>query len=319
MYDNLEVFITTYNRAEMLKETLKTICEQTAGGFDILIMDNASTDHTRDVVEEMKKQYPKRNITFVGAEENVGGVNNLNKSRLMAKKEWAMIFHDDDLMHPDYVKAAMDLLKQNPDAVMASCTYVASYNPESNNWENFPKNMNTAAYVVDVKDFAALLFGGLTHNFASTIYKTSLLREQKIKDDLYGKMWDRPFMLDVATHGKTVILKDPYVKYRLHSGQDTTSANSGPFAREWFVLLNNYKDILGNSWFNKYGFVYQSFVHSQLRVGYHWMAGVKSEMEFKEFKKDAAKNAVISESEVFKICELFSNFTGAICKKILYL
>jgi len=315
MYDNLEVFITTYNRAEMFKETLKTICEQTAGGFDVIIVDNASTDKTREVVEEIKKQYPSRNITFAGFDENIGGTNNLNRARLMAKKEWAMLFHDDDLMHPDYIKTAMDLLKQNPDAVMASCTYTPLENPDSENWESFSNN----AFVGDVKDFAALMLGFVMHNFASTIYKTSLLREQAFKDELYGKMWDRPFMLDIASHGRSVILKDPYIRYRLHAGQDTNTGETGPYAHEWFAVLKNYKAILGDSWFDKYGIIYNSFVHSQLRLGYHWMGSVKSKMKLKEFKQMAAKSGVIKNFEVFKIFEVISNTTGAICKKFLYL
>jgi len=318
VYDNLEVFITTCNRAEMFKETLVSICDQSAKGFDIIIVDNASSDNTKEVVEEIKKQYPTRNIIFKSFEENIGGTNNLNRARLMAKKEWAMLFHDDDLMHPEYIKNAMDLLRQNPDAVMASCTYTALENPDSTNWEKFSKNAGTGVYIADVKGFAAVMFGLVTHNFASTIYKSEQLKNHEFKSDIYGKMWDRPFMLDIASHGKTIILKDPYIRYRLHPGQDTGTTETGPYAVEWFALMNCYKGILGDGWVDKYGIIYNSFVHSQLRLGYHWMQSVKSKMKFKEFKIKAAESGVIRKFEVFKIFELISNFTSSVCKKNLY-
>jgi len=314
MYDNLEVFITTYNRAEMFKDTLKTICEQSAEGFDIIIVDNASTDNTKDVVEEIKKQYPNRNIVFLHSKENIGVNNNLQRAMQLAKKEWAMIFHDDDFMHPEYIQNAMELLKQNPDAVIASCTYTPSEHPNAENWENFSGD----AYVGDVKDFAALLFGYVMHNFASTIYKTSILKEHVIHPEFYGKIWDRPFMMDIAKHGKSIILKDPYIRYRIHSGQDTNNEKTGPFANEWFALLNCYKGILGNSWFDKYGLIYNSFVHSQLKLGYNWMQAVKSKMTFKEFKKQAAETAVIRGIEVHKTIERLYKFPRFVCRKIFY-
>lgn len=298
----------------MFKETLKTICEQSAEGFDIIIVDNASTDNTKDVVEEIKREYPSRNIVFSASKENIEGTNNINKARELAKKEWAMIFHDDDLMHPEYIKTAMKLLKKNPDAVIASCTYTPYENPTTANWESFSSD----AYIGDVQDFAALIFAYTMHNFASTIYKTSLIKEQTFKPELYGKIWDRPFMFDIAKHGKSIILNDPYIRYRIHPGQDSNTETTGPFAKEWFALLNCYKGILGNGWFDKYGIIYNSFVHSQLKLGYNWMQAVKSKMTFEEFKTQAAEAGVIRKSEVLKIVESLYKFPRFACRKIFY-
>lgn len=314
MYDDLEIFITTYNRAKFLKETLKSICEQSAQGFDILVLDNASTDNTKEVFEEIQKQYPSRNMTFVGSEKNIGGVANINRAREMAKKEWAMLFHDDDLMHPEYVKNAMDLLSQHPDAVMASCTYTPLEKLDDKNWENFSND----AYIADVKDFAALMFGFIMHNFASTIYKTALFKECAFKEDIYGKILDRPFMLDVAKFGKTVILKDPYIRYRLHPGQDTNTSDTGPYANEYLALMNCYKSILGNSWFDKYGIIYNSFIHYQLKLGYHWLKSVNSVMKFNQFKNMAAENDVIRKIECPKIVEKIYKLAMPVCIKVFY-
>ena len=68
MYNNLEVIIPTYNRAELLEATLNTICAQSAVGFDVIILDNASTDDTKAMVERFIKAHPERNIRFIGSE-----------------------------------------------------------------------------------------------------------------------------------------------------------------------------------------------------------------------------------------------------------
>lgn len=313
MYDNLEIFVLTYNRAKMLQETLETICKQTAQGFDIIVLDNASTDNTREVVEEIKNKYPQRNIKFISSEKNIGAPANGDRAMAMASKEWAMLFHDDDLMHPDYVKNAMELLEKNENAVMASCTYIPSENPNDENWENF----SNEAYFADVEDFAALVLQGrINHSFSATIYKTSLLKTHAFNYELYGKIADRPFMYDVAKEGKTIILKAPYIRYRVHPGQDSNTLNTGPFIGQWFALTNCYKEILGNNWFNKYGIIYNISIHDFLKYGYNWMDSVNSKMSFKGFKKMAAENNLIRQIETNKIVEKVYKIIGSLFKRL---
>lgn len=314
MCDNLEIFVLTYNRAAMLKESLKSICEQTASGFDIIVLDNASTDNSRAVVEDIQQQYPGRNIEFISLEKNIGGMGNFKRARLMAQKKWAMLFHDDDLIHPEYIKNAMGLLSKHPDAVMASCTFKQYEHPDANNWGNFPGGY----YIGDVKYFAALMFGSLLHNFASTIYKSSLLQATEPKNELYGKISDRPYLLEVAKHGKSIVLKDAYIRYRNHPGQDTNTFDTGPFAPEWFAFLNCYKDIMGNSWFDKYGILYNLFVQSKLKMGYYWIKGVNSQMPFKQFKKMAVENKIIRKFEEPKLVEKLCKVCSSIFEKFLY-
>ena len=309
-YNNLEIFIQTYNRAEFLAQTLKSLCKQSAQGFDIIIADNASTDNTKEIVERAKQQFPNRNIVFFASEKNIGGPENTKRIISTAKKEWTMIFHDDDLIHPDYIKNAMDLLEKIPDAVTVSCTYIPYESPRDEDWENF----SSKAYIGDEKEFASLLVRGITHNFASAIYKTSLLKQHEVNMDLYGKISDRPFMLEIGKHGKNIVLKDPYIRYRLHAGQDSNTASTGPFDSEYFALMNNYKSILGNSWFDKYGFIYNSFIHSQLRTGFYWIHRTRDKKAFREFKNLAAENKVIRKFERHRFVEKLYSLPRFFCK-----
>lgn len=53
----LTVIVTAYNDAEGLKYTLEGLCEQTSEDFDVVIIDNGSTDDTVDVINEYCKEY----------------------------------------------------------------------------------------------------------------------------------------------------------------------------------------------------------------------------------------------------------------------
>lgn len=314
MYDNLEVFVLTYNRASLLKDTLKSICEQNAKGFDLIVLDNASTDNTAAVVAQIAADYPERNVKICTCEQNINATENSYRAKELASKEWLMLFHDDDIMHPDYIKNAMDLLAKTPNAVMASCDYLPLEHPDDKNWENFGPD----AYFVDAKGFCALLFGYIMHNFASTIYKTEFFKKYNFDNETYGKIADRPFMFEFSKNGKHVILKDKYIRYRIHPGQDSNTLHTGPFAHEWFALMNLYKSIMTNSWLNKYGITYNAFIHYQLKLGYHWMGAVNTKISYKEFKKQAAQAKVIRSFEKYKLFEFLYKLPRKICTDLFY-
>lgn len=48
--DDIEIFITTHNRANFLKESLQSLLNQSVGVKEITVLDNESTDNTKDIV-----------------------------------------------------------------------------------------------------------------------------------------------------------------------------------------------------------------------------------------------------------------------------
>ena len=52
------VLITTYNRVHLVPEAIGSVLTQTFKGYEIIVVDNASTDTTREIVSNYKNQYP---------------------------------------------------------------------------------------------------------------------------------------------------------------------------------------------------------------------------------------------------------------------
>ena len=80
-YKNLDVFVLTYNRAEYLKIMLDSLCTQTATGFNIKVLNNCSTDNTIEVVKDIQKKHPERNIQIITNEKNLGNAGNFKRSQ----------------------------------------------------------------------------------------------------------------------------------------------------------------------------------------------------------------------------------------------
>ena len=54
---NIEAFVLTYNRKEMLKDSITSLLNQSAGKIKITVMDNGSNDGTENLVKEMQKSH----------------------------------------------------------------------------------------------------------------------------------------------------------------------------------------------------------------------------------------------------------------------
>lgn len=71
----LSICIPTYNRVELLARTLPTIQNQTFGGFELIIVDNASTDGTEEYVRAVRD--PR--LRYVRNAESLGLLGNQNR------------------------------------------------------------------------------------------------------------------------------------------------------------------------------------------------------------------------------------------------
>ena len=66
--------VVTYNRKELLEENIKALLDQEFDQFDILIVDNASTDGTEKVV----KKYESKKLKYMNTGANLGGAGGFN-------------------------------------------------------------------------------------------------------------------------------------------------------------------------------------------------------------------------------------------------
>jgi glycosyltransferase involved in cell wall biosynthesis len=105
----VSVFIPTFNRADMLRDAIESVLQQTYDDFELIISDNASDDATESVV----RSFDDSRIRYVKNDHNIGSRENWRRCFALAKGEYMAIFPDDDLMLPENLERKVRVLSGN--------------------------------------------------------------------------------------------------------------------------------------------------------------------------------------------------------------
>ncbi len=99
------ILIPTYNRVDLLRESLGSARDQTCRDVEILVIDNGSADGTAAFMESVGDA----RVRYVVNPENIGIGGSVNRGVRLFPPDvaWITVLADDDLLDPDYVRAAL--------------------------------------------------------------------------------------------------------------------------------------------------------------------------------------------------------------------
>lgn len=91
------IIVCTYNRAESLRDTLKALRALQAAparSWEVIVVDNNSHDHTKAVVEDVRKTWPRLRYEFEGAQ----GLSHARNNGIACARGEVILFTDDDVL-----------------------------------------------------------------------------------------------------------------------------------------------------------------------------------------------------------------------------
>lgn len=105
----VSIIIPTFNRAALLAEAIASVLTQSHRGFELLVVDDGSSDHTRRVLEGLPAP-----ITVIHHAQRRGVSAARNSGIKAAKGEWLAFLDSDDLWLPGKLEKQLDFLAANP-------------------------------------------------------------------------------------------------------------------------------------------------------------------------------------------------------------
>ncbi|MBR2534208.1 MAG: glycosyltransferase [Erysipelotrichaceae bacterium] len=168
-----------------MNKCIDSVLAQSFTDFELLIIDNASTDHTVDVI----RTYKDKRIRLVINEKNIGQTGSLNKGLDLAKGKYIARIDSDDLMLENRLKMQVAYMEEHPE-----CGFCGSMIRNITEDDVISKPLNLC-----VSDEGLRLFQGVSSCIyhPAVMYRTEILHDNGIYYDTTLKIaedyeiWDR--------------------------------------------------------------------------------------------------------------------------------
>jgi len=201
-FPKISVIIPTHNRAHLVCETIDSVLTQTYTNYEIIVVDDGSTDNTKEVLE----RYGKKIRYFY--QENQGQATASNYAVRQSKGDYLAFIDDDDLWLPEKLEQQVKVLEKYPDLhLVCSDCYALRENGNLVRWNKKKTKEDTFQSIFD-------------GNFI--IHPTVMLRK-KCFEDVGGydtrlrTTIDYDLWLRLIRKYKFRHMSIPLTKYRLHS------------------------------------------------------------------------------------------------------
>lgn len=207
MTDNQEVevsvIIPTYNRASLLRQVVRSVLNQTYQNLELIVVDDASLDHTGEVVEEVDDN----RLRYVRHQENKGGAAARNTGIGMARGQFIALLDDDDTWLPQKVERQVELLNAlDPEKWgMAYCGFF------------IVDNRGNVLREVEPNQEGDLTEGLLARETIIGGSSTLMIRRSAVErvggfDESFRRFQDLEFLLRLFRHYKIGVVSEPLVK-----------------------------------------------------------------------------------------------------------
>lgn len=205
------VVIATRNRRTLLSEAIATVQEQTFGDWELIVVDDASTDDTAAFLATLDGPRVHTVRHDVRRERSIAR----NAGLAAARGEFIMFLDDDDLLRADALETLVGALRAAPQASAASgACRILQRNGDSVKVYR-PARLHTRII------WRELLFGWWS-NSGQNLYRTAMIREVGGFDPETVPCEDRKLWLAVAWRAPVCVVPFVAMEYRQHDGQAAT-------------------------------------------------------------------------------------------------
>jgi glycosyltransferase involved in cell wall biosynthesis len=202
----VSVLLTAYNREEYLAEAMESVLAQTCGDFELVVIDDRSSDGTLAVARGYERR--DRRVRVHANERNLGDYANRNFAASLAAGEFLKFHDSDDIMYPHCLEVMVRYLSAAPSAAFALSAHRA--------WAGAPCPIVSTPYLSYQREF--LGFGMFNQGPANALFRTATFHQLGGFDDV-GPHSDLAFWLRACRSVSALLVPADLYWYRVHEGQ----------------------------------------------------------------------------------------------------
>jgi len=274
----ITIAIPVYNREHLVKKALESALRQPERDLEVLVVDNASTDGTWEVLSS----FPDPRLRLVGNDRNLGLFGNFNRCIFLARGRYVVTLCSDDMLLDGFLAPARRLLDTHPEVGLVS-SRGRGLNERRGTTSALGSNLPAGIYAK--RDaIAATLWALATYyvnpfNYPSGILmRTGLARECGGMDESLGFSADVKLYLKMLETSSLAILDVLGCEVLMHSQQEGEKIfDDLSHIREYADHFTRYASLLEQSGLGRYarahvgGFLLGSYAKLR-RMGRHGVA-----------------------------------------------
>lgn len=209
----VSILTPTYNDSESILKTLESVFHQTYQNWEHIIIDDGSTDHTKEIIEKYRKEKQLEDkITYI-YQENKDQLNAIIHGMDYITGDYVYTLHSDDLLpSDDFLEKGVSFLEDNPkcDAMIGDLIIIDENDHVTNCWKALNYVKKTYIPVLVMLNYGANIYGDV-----------SLQKKENLLWNVYPNYltWNTPFWIKMDECEMTSMKKAPFpiLKYRIHS------------------------------------------------------------------------------------------------------
>ncbi|PNW27389.1 glycosyltransferase family 2 protein [Formosa algae] len=214
----LSIIISVYNKERHLKATLESVINQSYKNFEIVVVNDGSTDNSLNVLHQIKD--PRIRIFN---QSNLGASAARNRGIKEAKTDYIALLDGDDIWLSDYLQQMVEMIKSHSNANVFACaianTYTKKTVPVSYNFED--------SEIIKIRDYFKSSLNSYTLlTSSSTIFKKEIIDTVGWYDTSIKSGQDTDMWIRIGMHYQVVFLNKVLVHYRyINDSLSNTSFN----------------------------------------------------------------------------------------------
>jgi glycosyltransferase involved in cell wall biosynthesis len=236
----VSVLIPTYNYGRFLDEAIQSVLAQTYSNFELIIVDNNSTDNTTQVV---KNYLTDKRVAYYRNDRNLGLVANWNKCVSYAKGEFVKFLMADDKFKPELLNEFVDIMRRYPDVALVTS------NSEIFGARSKPRISN----FIGLQNGKQMIVRCLTKGSGNLIGEPTTVMVRKRDLDRVGAfksdftcLVDLNMWLRLLDCGDAYFIAKSLSYFRVHNDQYSAKTN----VNNWIDEYNFYKDVKEHNTYN---------------------------------------------------------------------
>ena len=240
--DLVSIIMPTYNRAHIILRSIKSVLKQTYDNFELIIIDDGSTDQTESIISDLDDQ----RIRYLKSVANQGACHARNRGIATANGEYIAFLDSDNIWDKSYLKSRLSLLKN----VQKTVGGVFGYTRVVRNYQTI--------CTVPLEEIGKKIKGSKSNNsllrymlFDNIIDTNTIVMKRECIEQVSGfdenlkrlQDWEYFFRVLYQSGYRLQFEEDCLVKNYLHADSITHKSNDEAYWRTRIFFLKKYREV----------------------------------------------------------------------------